>query len=61
MIIQFTDNEALMIELACGTFRAMQGIPVTTSEYERLSKRWEEEKAAALWLLLGKFIDEAQP
>jgi|GEM_PF-5081320 hypothetical protein len=58
MIIEFTDNEHLMLQLACDTFRAMQGMETSTTEYERLSKRWDEEKSAALWLVLSRFIDE---
>lgn len=58
MIIEFTDNEHLALQLACDTFRAMQGMDTTTTEYERLSKRWDEEKSAALWLVLNRFIDE---
>jgi len=58
MIIEFTDKEHLMLQLACDTFRAMQGVDTNTSEYERLSKRWDEEKSAALWLVLSRFIDE---
>jgi len=58
MIIEFTDKEHLMLQLACDTFRAMQGADTNTSEYERLSKRWDEEKSAALWLVLSRFIDE---
>jgi hypothetical protein len=58
MIIEFTDNEHLMLQLACDTFQAMQGMEISTTEYERLSKRWDEEKSAALWLVLSRFIDE---
>ena len=58
MIIEFTDKEHLVLQLACDTFRAMQGLDTNTSEYERLSKRWNEEKSAALWLVLSRFIDE---
>ncbi|QOQ75825.1 hypothetical protein IMF22_01755 [Pseudomonas poae] len=58
MIIEFTDKEHLMLQLACDTFRAMQGVDTNTNEYERLSKRWDEEKSAALWLVLSRFIDE---
>ena len=58
MIVEFTDNEHLMLQLACDTFRAMQGMDTNTIEYERLSKRWDEEKCAALWLVLSRFIDE---
>lgn len=58
MTIEFTDNEHLMLQLACDTFRAMQGMDTNTTEYERLSKRWDEEKSAALWIVLSRFIDE---
>ncbi|QXH79889.1 MULTISPECIES: hypothetical protein [Pseudomonas] len=58
MTIEFTDNEHLMLQLACDTFRAMQGMDTNTTEYERLSKRWDQEKSAALWLVLSRFIDE---
>lgn len=57
MTIEFTDNEHLMLQLACDTFRAMQGMDTNTTEYERLSKRWDQEKFAALWLVLSRFID----
>ena len=59
MILEFTDNEQLMLQSACDTFLAMQGMPANTIEYERLSARWADEKSAALWLVLGRFIDEA--
>ncbi|VVN47587.1 hypothetical protein [Pseudomonas fluorescens] len=58
MILEFTDNEQLMLQSACDTFRAIQGVSTTTTEYERLYKRWEEEKSAALWLVLSRFVDE---
>lgn len=58
MILEFTDNEQLMLQSACDTFRAMQGVSTATTEYERLCKRWEEEKSAALWLVLSRFVDE---
>ena len=58
MTIEFTDNEHLMLQLASDTFRAMQGMDTNTTEYERLSKRWDQEKFAALWLVLSRFIDE---
>ncbi|ULT72344.1 hypothetical protein [Pseudomonas sp. BC42] len=58
MILEFTNKEHLMLELACDTFRAMQGMNTLTTEYERLSKRWEEEKSAVLWLVLSRFVDE---
>lgn len=58
MILEFTDNEQQMLQSACDTFRSMQGVSTTTTEYERLCKRWEEEKSAALWLVLSRFIDE---
>lgn len=58
MILEFTDKEQLMLQSACDTFLAMQGVSISTTEYERLSKRWEEEKFAALWLVLSRFVDE---
>ncbi|WP_426157516.1 hypothetical protein [Pseudomonas sp. TSRC2-2] len=58
MILEFTYKEQLMLQSACDTFLAMQGASISTTEYERLSKRWEEEKSAALWLVLSRFVDE---
>lgn len=58
MILEFTDNEHLMLQSACDTFRALQGMSTTTTKYERLCKRWEEEKSAVLWLVLSRFVDE---
>jgi hypothetical protein len=58
MIMKFSDNEHLILQLACDTFRSMQGAEVNTIEHERLSKRWEEEKAAVLWLVLSRFVDD---
>ncbi|QKV63035.1 hypothetical protein HUW52_09110 [Pseudomonas sp. 43A] len=47
-----------MLQSACDTFQAMQGVSTTTTKYERLYKRWEEEKSAVLWLVLSRFVDE---
>lgn len=58
MIMNFTDNEHLMLQLACDTFRSLQGLDTNSAEYERLSKRWDDEKSAVLWLVLSRFIDE---
>jgi hypothetical protein len=58
MILEFSDKEHLMLQSACDTFQAMQGVSTTTTEYERLCKRWDEEKSAVLWLVLSRFVDE---
>ena len=58
MIMNFADNEHLMLQLACDTFRALQGLDTNSAEYDRMSKRWDDEKFAVLWLVLSRFIDE---
>ncbi len=60
MRMEFSNAEETVMLLACETFKAMQGIPTHTSKYERLAKRWEEEKAAVLWMVLGRLLEEPQ-
>ncbi len=61
MIMEFSSAEESVMTLACETFKAMQGVPVKTTKYERLAKRWEEEKAAVLWIVMGRLLEEAKP
>lgn len=58
MIMEFSDAEESVMKLACETFRAMQGVPVSTTKYERLAKRWEDEKSAVLWMVIGRLLEE---
>lgn len=61
MILEFSDAEESVVTLACETFKAMQGVQVNTTKYERLAKRWEEEKAAVLWIVMGRLLEEPKP